>query len=115
MIITHQVENALLSLDWNGVEEREELEERRAKLTAQLDEAVALKVVMMMEVMMIMVMMVVVMMVERRAKLTARLDEAVALKVASLLYSSWSSSSLIIRPLKLLYHPTIKAKVTTAQ
>ena len=46
MIITHQVENALLSLDWNGVEEREELEERRAKLTAQLDEAVALKVVM---------------------------------------------------------------------
>ena len=44
MIITHQVENALLSLDWNGVEEREELEERRAKLTAQLDEAVALKV-----------------------------------------------------------------------
>ena len=46
MTITHQVENALLSLDWNGVEEREELEERRAKLTAQLDEAVALKVVM---------------------------------------------------------------------
>ena len=44
MTITHQVENALLSLDWNGVEEREELEERRAKLTAQLDEAVALKV-----------------------------------------------------------------------
>ena len=73
MIVTHQVENALLSLDWNGVEEREELEERRAKLTAQL-------------------------------------DEAVALKVASLFYSSWSSSSL-----KLPYHPTIKAKVTTAQ
>ena len=44
MIITHQVENALLSLDWNGVEEREELEERRAKLTLQLDEAIALKV-----------------------------------------------------------------------
>ena len=89
MIITHQVENALLSLDWNGVEEREELEERRAKLTAQLDEAVALKVVMMIEVMMM-----VVMMEERRAKLTAQLDEAVALKVASLFYSSWSSSSL---------------------
>ena len=89
MIITHQVENALLSLDWNGVEEREELEERRAKLTAQLDEAVALKVVMMIEVMMM-----VVMMEERRAKLTAQLDEAVALKVASLFYSSWPSSSL---------------------
>ena len=89
MTITHQVENALLSLDWNGVEEREELEERRAKLTAQLDEAVALKVVMMIEVMMM-----VVMMEERRAKLTAQLDEAVALKVASLFYSSWSSSSL---------------------
>ena len=70
MIITHQVENALLSLDWNGVEEREELEERRAKLTAQL-------------------------------------DEAVALKVASLFYSSWSSSSLIllfIQPSKLRSH-----------
>ena len=93
MTITHQVENALLSLDWNGVEEREELEERRAKLTAQLDEAVALKVVMMIEVMMV-VMMVVVMMVERRAKLTTQLDSAVALKVASLFYSSWSSSSL---------------------
>ena len=94
MTITHQVENALLSLDWNGVEEREELEERRAKLTAQLDEAVALKVVMMIEVMMV-AMMVVVMMVERRAKLTAQLDEAVVLKVASsLFYSSWSSSSL---------------------
>ena len=39
-----QVENALLSLDWNGVEEREELEARRTKLTAQLDEAIALKV-----------------------------------------------------------------------
>ena len=89
MTITHQVENALLSLDWNGVEEREELEERRAKLTAQLDEAVALKVVMMIEVMMM-----VVMMEERRAKLTAQLDEAVALKVASLFYSSWPSSSL---------------------
>ena len=40
-----QVENALLSLDWNGVEEREELEGRRTKLTAQLDEAIALKVI----------------------------------------------------------------------
>ena len=39
------MENALLSLDWNGVEEREELEGRRTKLTAQLDEAIALKVV----------------------------------------------------------------------
>jgi len=39
-----KVENALLSLDWNGVEEREELEGRRTKLTAQLDEAIALKV-----------------------------------------------------------------------
>ena len=38
------MENALLSLDWNGVEEREELEARRIKLTAQLDEAIALKV-----------------------------------------------------------------------
>ena len=43
--IAIQVENALLSLDWNGVEEREELEGRRTKLTAQLDEAIALKVV----------------------------------------------------------------------
>ena len=93
MIIIYQVENALLSLDWNGVEEREELEERRTKLTAQLDEAVALKVVMMIEVMMV-VMMVVVMMVERRTKLTVQLDEAIALKVASLFCSSWSSSSL---------------------
>ena len=39
------MENALLSLDWNGVEEREELEGRRTKLTAQLDEAIALKVI----------------------------------------------------------------------
>ena len=39
------MENALLSLDWNGVEEREELEGRRIKLTAQLDEAIALKVI----------------------------------------------------------------------
>ena len=38
-----RVENALLSLDWNGVEEREELEARRAKLMAQLDEASMLK------------------------------------------------------------------------
>ena len=38
-----RVENALLSLDWNGVEEREELEARRAKLMAQLDEASILK------------------------------------------------------------------------
>ena len=35
----------MLSLDWNGVEEREELEGRRTKLTAQLDEAIALKVI----------------------------------------------------------------------
>ena len=78
MIITPQVENALLSLDWNGVEEREELEERRAKLTAQL-------------------------------------DEAVALKVASLFYSFPVILILIIRPIKLPYHPTIKAMVTSAQ
>ena len=38
-----RVENALLSLDWNGVEEREELEARRGKLMAQLDEASMLK------------------------------------------------------------------------
>ena len=38
-----RVENALLSLDWNGVEEREELESRRGKLMAQLDEASMLK------------------------------------------------------------------------
>lgn len=39
-----KVENALLSLDWNGVEEREELEARRAKLGEQLEEASLLKV-----------------------------------------------------------------------
>ena len=38
-----RVENALLSLDWNGVEEREELEARRANLMDQLNKASMLK------------------------------------------------------------------------
>ena len=38
------MEQCLESLEWNGVEEREELEGRRSKLAHQLEEATALKV-----------------------------------------------------------------------
>ena len=38
-----RVENALLGLDWNGVEEREELEGRRTKLVRQVEEASLLR------------------------------------------------------------------------